>query len=460
MISAGFALLQPEAFAAKVARAEPAPPLAGRSEPFASTLRRQSAPAEPSLSAPETQADSAPPDAQEKPDGAQKSPESTQSSDDAPVAGEKPVTNEAKDERTTPDASSDELAPAGEEVEPAPVVGPAKGEARDIPSDSQVSAAPRNAGSDANSSAAKGLHEGEAELQRAVAPTPKEHEQSVALRAQRSGAESPTAYAPGADAEAADAPVEASERAAPSPSPTRKSTNQEARAEASNAPSTADEAVETRAAPRVNPVDSTSSTPDSTSRGDARQFIETLNRAAPQSTASQTTAESSGEHRLFEAQVTRGLEAAMRQNGGSVTMRLKPESLGSMKIDLQIAHGAVAARLEAGTPEARELLQKHLATLRTALEAKGFTVRSIEVQVPSAPNGGETNTEHHRSSSGQSNAHSQDAQSGANGHASGRREDPGGANWNEQSFDPLAEDEGIEPDWRSVYVNGSLNAVA
>ncbi len=459
MISAGFGLLQPEAFAARVGRAVPSAAAPDAKESFQSTLQRQSDSDAPALEAPAGVED-APRDAQESAEAAQ------ESSDDRDLADASEADEELK---SSDSAVADEEAETTEDIETAAAevsFAPAlAGAASAAVTDTSNSVKP-TAGAE---SGTQGTPNSETAARLAAELEQPEH-------AARSSKTSQNAPAPsGADriansAAAAQAEnINPTETSAPdeniaataSAAVDKKSTTPDAAREGVESARPLQDGVETNSSHRINPVESTSSSPDAALRStDGRQFIDSLNRAGTQASPGQPSAESSGENRVFEAQVTRGLEAALRQNGGSVTIRLKPETLGAMKIDLQIAQGSVAAQLEATTAEARDLLTKHLATLRTALESKGFNVRSIEIQAPASQSGGEAQSEFGRSFSGQSNAHSHDAQAGSDGHASGRREDSGGAQWNNQSIDALAEDELIEPGWRPVYVNGSLNAVA
>lgn len=84
----------------------------------------------------------------------------------------------------------------------------------------------------------------------------------------------------------------------------------------------------------------------------------------------------------------RGLDVALKQQGGSVQMRLSPESLGALRVELQIARGAVAATLQASTPEARDLLSRNIDALRSALEAKGLSVERLSITLAPASHGG------------------------------------------------------------------------
>lgn len=87
------------------------------------------------------------------------------------------------------------------------------------------------------------------------------------------------------------------------------------------------------------------------------------------------------------AQFGRGLAAALRQNGGTVTLRLQPEALGDLKIRLSMVTGRVGATFEVGTDQARQLLGKAMDTLKSALEARGLTVDRLDVQVAERPVG-------------------------------------------------------------------------
>jgi flagellar hook-length control protein FliK len=87
----------------------------------------------------------------------------------------------------------------------------------------------------------------------------------------------------------------------------------------------------------------------------------------------------------FLAQMSRGLAAALRQNGGTVTLRLKPDDLGDLKVRLQLQGGRVEARFEVATEEARSLLDKSLAALRQSLESKGLHVDRLDVHTIAKP---------------------------------------------------------------------------
>lgn len=103
-----------------------------------------------------------------------------------------------------------------------------------------------------------------------------------------------------------------------------------------------------------------------------------------------------------EAAASRGLMAAVHQKGGTVTVRLDPESLGSMRIRMELTGGVVRATIEVTNPEARDLLGSKLDALRSSLEAKGLGVEKLQVQLTSAGHGSAAN---HDSSSGEGRGH-------------------------------------------------------
>lgn len=161
------------------------------------------------------------------------------------------------------------------------------------------------------------------------------------------------------------------------------------------------------------------------------------------------------------ASIHRGLGVAMKQQGGSVQMRLTPESLGLLKIEMTIARGVVAATLQASTPEARELLGRHIETLRASLEAKGLSVERLSITLAPASHGG---------SSGQfngagSNAHQQgagqqatSADPNADHDASGERS-KGWFEREQKRSERAREEAATEPDERLFRFRFGLHAI-
>ena len=79
--------------------------------------------------------------------------------------------------------------------------------------------------------------------------------------------------------------------------------------------------------------------------------------------------------------LTRGLNSAINQRGGSVTLRLTPPELGLVKIEMAVRDGAVSAKFTAQTESVRNLLMDQMSNLRQAMDRQGLTVEKFEVQV-------------------------------------------------------------------------------
>ncbi|MEM6749878.1 MAG: flagellar hook-length control protein FliK [Planctomycetota bacterium] len=80
------------------------------------------------------------------------------------------------------------------------------------------------------------------------------------------------------------------------------------------------------------------------------------------------------------ARISRGLSAALQQKGGSVTIRLTPAELGTVRIQLQVSGQQVSAQFHAEQASARGMIQNQLHQLRAALESQGLTVDRFGVQ--------------------------------------------------------------------------------
>ena len=83
------------------------------------------------------------------------------------------------------------------------------------------------------------------------------------------------------------------------------------------------------------------------------------------------------------AQVDRGLAQLLKGNGGTVTLRLRPEHLGEVRASVSVERGQVDVRIEATSEEARALLERETGSLRAALESRGLRVEHVRVEVAS-----------------------------------------------------------------------------
>ncbi|MEM1446476.1 MAG: flagellar hook-length control protein FliK [Planctomycetota bacterium] len=105
---------------------------------------------------------------------------------------------------------------------------------------------------------------------------------------------------------------------------------------------------------------------------------------ATQATANAPLGE--GPDALNEARLARGLKSALSQQGGSVTLRLTPPEMGTVRIQMQLQGTGVSAQFHAETQAAQRLLTQQLGQLRTALESQGLSVERLGVQSMSAGN--------------------------------------------------------------------------
>ena len=79
-------------------------------------------------------------------------------------------------------------------------------------------------------------------------------------------------------------------------------------------------------------------------------------------------------------QIHRGLAKALQNRDGEITVRLRPENLGLVKVQIRVENSHVTASLEATSKQARELLSQNIVTLERALEARGMIVDRIVIE--------------------------------------------------------------------------------
>lgn len=82
--------------------------------------------------------------------------------------------------------------------------------------------------------------------------------------------------------------------------------------------------------------------------------------------------------------VQRGLASMLSQGGGKMTVVLRPELLGEVRVQLEARRGTVNARLTAQTEAARRTLESGADQLRTSLESRGVRVESIRIDGPAS----------------------------------------------------------------------------
>lgn len=87
----------------------------------------------------------------------------------------------------------------------------------------------------------------------------------------------------------------------------------------------------------------------------------------------------------LRAQALRGMVSAISRGESSLTIRLDPQELGSLSVEVDVKDGVVDARFESASREARRLLDASLPGLRRELEARGLEVRRLEVAEAQPP---------------------------------------------------------------------------
>lgn len=80
-------------------------------------------------------------------------------------------------------------------------------------------------------------------------------------------------------------------------------------------------------------------------------------------------------------QITSHFDAQGSFESGQAHLKLYPEELGEVHLHLDVHKGNLAARLQAETPEVRDILHRNLDHLRHSLEQQGLKVGRLEVTV-------------------------------------------------------------------------------
>lgn len=97
--------------------------------------------------------------------------------------------------------------------------------------------------------------------------------------------------------------------------------------------------------------------------------------------AAQTTADADAEFASTNAgRIARAMEHARQDQAGTVTVRLTPSSLGTVRIEIAEHEGRIAASFHTQTARAEKLLTAHSMRLQSALEDRGMQVERLSVQ--------------------------------------------------------------------------------
>ncbi|MBI2399507.1 MAG: flagellar hook-length control protein FliK [Deltaproteobacteria bacterium] len=82
-----------------------------------------------------------------------------------------------------------------------------------------------------------------------------------------------------------------------------------------------------------------------------------------------------------QEKVQAGIKVSVEQGGGEVKMKLNPESLGEVRIKLNVASGIVRAEITVENLEVKRIIETDSAFLRDSLGAHGLTLDKCVVEV-------------------------------------------------------------------------------
>lgn len=80
-------------------------------------------------------------------------------------------------------------------------------------------------------------------------------------------------------------------------------------------------------------------------------------------------------------QIARQILPGRVKNGGQIQVRLEPEELGEVKLNLSVENNRVKAHLMTQHQQVQEVLERHLPRLRETLEQQGFKLDQLQVSI-------------------------------------------------------------------------------
>lgn len=92
------------------------------------------------------------------------------------------------------------------------------------------------------------------------------------------------------------------------------------------------------------------------------------------------TQEQALQRKQMLSQVQRGLASIINTKGGTMKLRMSPEHLGQVKIQLTTKDGHVKIKIDAETDHARAMLKDGLADLRASMESRGVHVDELSIE--------------------------------------------------------------------------------
>lgn len=82
-------------------------------------------------------------------------------------------------------------------------------------------------------------------------------------------------------------------------------------------------------------------------------------------------------------QVLAGLRVGASRNSSSISLKLNPEELGEVKLEMVVEKDRVRAMIQAQSQQVQEVLERHLPRLREAFQQQGLKLEEVQVHVDS-----------------------------------------------------------------------------
>lgn len=81
------------------------------------------------------------------------------------------------------------------------------------------------------------------------------------------------------------------------------------------------------------------------------------------------------------SQLTRGVSTALRQRVGSMVMKLQPESLGQVRVNIDFASTTLNVRFDTATAQASQAIQSAMNELKSSLVSRGYDLGEARVTI-------------------------------------------------------------------------------
>ncbi|WP_291316455.1 flagellar hook-length control protein FliK [Desulfuromonas sp.] len=120
--------------------------------------------------------------------------------------------------------------------------------------------------------------------------------------------------------------------------------------------------------------------------GRATEGVEAAAKTAP-AVSSEPSAAQTAEAKVLDQVIDR-LSVNPGERTSRISMRLHPEELGQLKLDLTMEKDGLRAHFQAQSAEVQEILERHLPRLREALQQQGLALEEVRVSVDSGADGG------------------------------------------------------------------------